>query len=84
MKIKITHICDRCHGDGEYEIDIERPHDAGRDVGEIEARLVPCEKTGCEDGEISHEQNFFTDEEGSATDHARHQYPDAKNIEEKK
>ena len=38
--------CPDCDGDGEFEVEIARPHNVGRDVGVIDVKPMECETCG--------------------------------------
>ena len=82
MKVQITCLCPKCDGDGEYEISIEKPHNLTRDIGEIEAKLVPCDTCNAE-GEIDcvRVYNDLAEGEGHPFAQACEDYPEAIKME---
>lgn len=43
METPLMVKCDTCGGDGEYEVDVPMPHNAGRDIGYLDSRWETCE-----------------------------------------
>ena len=43
METPLMVKCYTCGGDGEYEVDVPMPHNAGRDIGYLDSRWETCE-----------------------------------------
>ena len=43
---KKTNFCNSCNGDGEFEVNVPRPHNFNRDIGVVDVKKVECSECG--------------------------------------